>query len=113
MVVANTGVTDRMCPDRLAFVSYHPKDNLNVCMGNKTLPSVLSKGMAVILLNDKHIIVRNIFHVPALHTPLYSLHNHLTHHDCGFFGDDCLGGLFVYLPVFVLLVHSTTEHHLC
>ena len=103
LAVADTGATDHMCPERSAFISYHPvpRNTLNVRMGNKTLAPVLGKGAAIISLNGKLVLVRNVIHVSTLRTPLYSLHKHLTQRGCGFLGDDSLGGLFVYFPTFV------------
>ena len=81
-------------------------------MGNKTLAPVLGTGTAVISLNGKKVLVRNVLHVPTLRTPLYSLRKHLTQRGCGFIGDDSLGGLFVYFPTFVLAVDTTKDCHL-
>ena len=93
LAVADTGATDHMCPEHSAFISYHPvpRNTRNVCMGDKTLAPVLGKGTAIILLNDKMVLVCNVLHVPTLRTPLYSLCKHLTQCGCGFLGDDSLG----------------------
>ena len=70
LAVADTGATGHMCPERLAFISYHSVTNVNVCMGNKTLAPVLSKSTAVISLNGKFVLVHNVLNVPTLCTPL-------------------------------------------
>ena len=88
---------------------HHPVNNVNVCRGSKTLAPVLGKGMAVISLNDKLVLVCNVLHIPTLCTPLYSLRKHLTQRGCGFLGDDSLGGLFVYFLIFVLADDSKKD----
>ena len=93
LAIADTGATDHMCPERSAFISYHPvpRTMLNVCMGDKTLAPVLGKGTAIISLNGKMVIIRNVLHVSTLRTPLYSLCKHLTQRGCGFLGNGSLG----------------------
>ena len=78
LAMADTGATNHMCPERSAFIPYHSTTNINVFMGNKTLAPVHGKRTAVISLNGKLVLVRNVLHAHTLHTPLYSLHNHLT-----------------------------------
>ena len=100
LAVADTGATGHMCPERFAFVLYHPVTNYNVCMGSKNPSST------VISLNGKLVLVRNILHVPTLCTHLYSIRKHLTQLGCGFLGDDSLRGLFAYFQTFVLAVNT-------
>ena len=114
LAIADTGATNHMCLERSAFISYHPvpQNTLNVRMGNKTLAPVLGKGTAIISLNGKLVLVRNVLHVPTLRTPLYSLRKHPTQRGYSFLGNDSLGGLFVYFPSFVLAVDTTKDCHL-
>ncbi len=51
LVVADTGATDHMVPDRSAFISYKAVHNLRVRMGNNSYAPVLGRGTAVISLN--------------------------------------------------------------
>ena len=80
LAVTNTGATNYMYPERSASISYHPnpRNTLNVRMGGKTLAPILVKVTAIISLNGKMVLVRNVLHVPTLCTPLYSLRRHLT-----------------------------------
>jgi len=77
LVVADTGATDHMVPDRSAFISYKAIQNLRVRMGNNFFAPVLGRGTAIILLNGQRILIRHVLHVPALRVPLYSLRAHL------------------------------------
>ncbi len=55
LLVADTGVTDHMIPNKSAFISYQPVTGLCVRMGNNSFSPILGTGSAVIALN------RNIF----------------------------------------------------
>ena len=86
LVVADTGATDHMVPDRSAFISYKAIRNLRVRMGNNSFAPVLGRGTAIISLNGQRILIRHVLHVPALRVPLYSLRAHLRQRGCGFCG---------------------------
>jgi hypothetical protein len=103
LVIADTGTTDHMLPDILAFISYKRVHDLSVHMGNNSFVPVLGRGTAVFSLNGKQVLVCNVLHVPGLAVPLYSLRAHLQQRGCGFLGafDD---GFHVYFPSFVLSV---------
>jgi hypothetical protein len=109
--VADTGATDHMFPDKLAFISYTSIPNLQVWMGNNSFLPVLGRGNAIISLNGQRILVRNALHVPGLAVPLYSLRAHLKQHGCGFLGT-FEAGMLVYFPQFVLSVDTSSNCHL-
>ncbi len=111
LVVADTGATDRMVPDCLAFISYKAIGNLRVCMGNNTFAPVLGWGTAIILLNVQRILTRHVLHVLVLRVLLYSLRAHLRQQGCGFVGSHDMG-MHVYFPGFVLNVDTSTDCHL-
>ena len=112
VAMADMGTTNHMCLDKTAFILYHRVIKLNVCMGNKTLALILSKGKTVFSFNGKLALVHNVLRVHALHNPLYSLYKHLSQQGCGFIEDESLRRLFVYFPSFTLLVTTTIDCHL-
>jgi hypothetical protein len=103
LLVANTGATDHMLPDKLAFISYHPAANHHVHMGNNSFAPILGTGSAVITINKKRILIQDCLHVPALCNPLYSLCAHHHQHGCGFLGMYNLG-IFIFFPTFIFFV---------
>jgi hypothetical protein len=111
LIVADTGATDHMHPDRLAFISYKSVRSLRVRMGNNSYASVLGKGTAIVSLNGKHLLIRNVLHVPALRIPLYSLWAYLRQRGCGFVGSFDTG-MHVYFLGVVLSVDMSTDCHL-
>ncbi len=56
LVVADTGATNHMLLDRLAFISYKLVQNLHVCMGNNSYAPTLGQGTAIISLNSLGVI---------------------------------------------------------
>jgi hypothetical protein len=66
LVVADTGATDHMLPDRSAFISYKSVWHLCVWMGNNSYAWVLGQGTAIVFLNGQHFQIWNVLHVPAL-----------------------------------------------
>jgi hypothetical protein len=110
-MVANSGATNHMFPDKLAFISYKLVSNLRVRMGKNSYLPVLGRGLAIISLNGQCILVRNALHVPGLIVSLYSLRAHFTQPGCGFIGASGVG-ILVYFPTFILLVGTSKDCHL-
>ena len=111
LVVANTGATDHMVPDRGAFISYKSVQGLRVRMGNNSFAPVLGRGTAIISLNGQRLLIRHVLHVPGLRVPLYSLRAHLCQSGCGFLGS-YETGMHVYFPGVVLTVDTSSDCHL-
>jgi hypothetical protein len=73
LVVADTGATDHMLPEKSAFISYYPVTGQRVHMGNNSFAPIAGYGTAITSLNEKKILIRNCLHVPDLRNPLCSL----------------------------------------
>ena len=111
LLVADTGATDHMFPDKSAFISYRPVSGRRVRMGNNSFAPILGFGSAVIAINGKLILIRECLHVPALRNPLYSLRAHQRQHGCGFIGMQGLG-MYVFFLSFIVEVDTATDCHL-
>jgi hypothetical protein len=70
LLVADTGATNHMFPDKRAFISYYPVSGRHVRMGYNSFSPILGHGKAVISLNGKKILIRDCLHVPDLRNPL-------------------------------------------
>ena len=101
LLVADSGATNHMLPDKSAFISYHPVSGRRVRMGNNSFAPILGHGTAVISLNGKKIFIRDCLHVPDLRNPLYSLRAHQRQRGCGFIGMYGLG-MHVFFPNFIM-----------
>ena len=111
LVVADTGATDYMLPDKSAFISYYPVTGQRVSMSNNSFATIAGYSTAIISLNGKKILIHNCLHVPNLRNPLYSLHAHQRQRGCGFIGMFGLG-MHVFFPTFILEVDTATDCHL-
>ena len=69
LLVADTGATDHMLPDKSAFISYRPVTGCRVRMGNNSFAPILGSGLAVISVNGRQILIWNCLHIPALRNP--------------------------------------------
>jgi hypothetical protein len=111
LVVADTGATDHMLPDKSTFISYHTVTGRRVHMGNNSFAPIAGHGMAIVSLNGKKILIRDCLHIPDLRHPLYSLRAHQCQCGCGFIGMFGLG-MHVFFPSFILEVDTATDCHL-
>jgi len=111
LLVADSGATDHMLPDKTAFISYYPVSGRRVRMGNNSFAPILGHGTAIISLNGKKILIRDCLHVPDLRNPLYSLRAHQRQRGCGFIGMYGLG-MHVFFPTFIIEVDTATDCHL-
>jgi len=111
LLVADSGATDHMLPDKSAFISYYPISGRRVRMGNNSFAPILGHGTAVISLNGKKILIRDCLHVPDLRNPLYSLRAHQRQKGCGFIGM-CGLGMHVFFPTLIMEVDTATDCHL-
>ncbi len=111
LLVADTGATDHMLPDKSAFISYRPVVYRWVRMGDNSFAPILGTGFVVIAVNGKCILIQDCLHVPALRNPLYSVHAHQWQHGCSFLGMHNLG-IYVFFPTLIVKVDTATDCHL-
>ena len=76
LLVANTGATNHMLPDKAALISYYPVSGCCFQMGNNSFASIAGHGLTIISLNGKKILIHDCLHVPDLRNPLCSLRAH-------------------------------------
>ena len=57
LLIADSGATDHMLPEKSAFISYYPVLGRRVRMGNNLFAPILGHGTAVISLNGKKILI--------------------------------------------------------
>ena len=111
LVVAHTGATNHMLPDKSAFISYHTIMGRRVCMGNNSFAPIVGHSTAIVSLNGKKILIRDCLHVPNLCHPLYSLQAHQRQRGCRFIGMFGLG-MHIFFPLFILEMDTATDCHL-
>jgi hypothetical protein len=100
-----------MLLDKTAFILHKAISNLKVCIGNNSFIPVLGCSTTIFSLNGQRVLILNVFHIPGLVVPLYSLHAHLTQRGCAFYRM-YKAGMLVCLPTFVLTVDMLSDCHL-
>ncbi len=104
LLIADSGATNHMIPDKSAFISYYP---------------VLGHGFAwAMILSCQSLVMAlpwswfaNCLHICDLRNPLYSLQVHQHQQGCGLIG--MFGfGMFVFFPTFILKADTATDCHL-
>ena len=108
--IADSGATHHMFPDYSVFISYRCLMNKFVRLADKTLSPIHGVGMVKVLLNNKVITLRDVYHVLSLRAPLYSLRQHRRLPGCGFIGVN--DGFNVYFPTFTLHVDDYVDAYL-
>ncbi len=111
LVVADTGATDHMLPDKSAFVSYTLVAGHRIRMGNNLFALIAGKGSAIILLNNKKILIQDCLHVLDLRNPHYSLRAHQRQRGCSHIGMHGIG-MHVFFPTYIIEVDTATDCHL-
>jgi hypothetical protein len=84
LLIADTGATNHMIPDKSAFISFYPLSGCQVCMSNNSFAPILGHGSAIISHNGKMILICHCLHVPDLCNPVYSFQAHQGQHGCGY-----------------------------
>ncbi len=110
LLVADTGATNHMIPDKSAFISYYPVSGCQIYMSNSSFATILGHGSAIISLNGKMILIRHCLHVQDLCNPLYSLQAYKRQQGCGYIRMYGLG-MYVFFPMFILEVDIATNCH--
>jgi hypothetical protein len=111
LLVADTGATNHMIPNKSAFISYYSIKGRCVQMGNNSFAPILGHGLAIISINGKEVLICNCLHVPDLCNPLYILRAHQHQRGCSFIGMYGLG-MYVFFSTFILEVDTATDCHL-
>ncbi len=57
LIVADTGATNHMLPVKLVFISYYPISGQHARMGDNSFALILGHSTAIILLNNKKILI--------------------------------------------------------
>lgn len=109
-VAADSGATHHLWPDYSAFVSYKNVFNKSVSLADKSTAPIMGIGDVAVSLNSKKILIRNVYHVPTLKAPLYSLGTHRRLPGCGFVGTN--DSFQIMFPKFSLTVHDGADSYL-
>ena len=83
--------------------------NKYVILADNTKIPISGKGVIAIKMGGKKIIIRDVYHVPALRLPLFSLRLHRRVPGCGYHSDN--DGVFIFFPAFILAVDNEVDNY--
>lgn len=110
VAIADSGATHHLWPDLSAFMSYQKVSNKIVSLADKSTAPILGIGDIAVSLGGRKLVIRDVYHVPSLGAPLFSLRAHRRVPGCGFVGDnDCFQICF---PSFALKVHDDVDSYI-
>jgi len=106
-IIADSGATSHMFPDRSMFRSYCPTPGSYVILANKQRVSNPGCGDVHLKMGQHTVILTNVLHVPSLRMPLYSIRAHRRSLGCSFLADN--NGMYLSFPDFFLPVDDRQD----
>ncbi len=106
-LIVDSGCTRHMFPFKEAFISYKPTPHSYVILADKSKVACLGFGTASFMLQNKHIILHDVLHVPKLRSPLLSVRCFRRLNGCSFLADN--SGSFLTFPKFILSVDDSSD----
>lgn len=106
---ANSGATDVMLPDYLAFLSYVSCKDWWVTLGDNSRLRIAGTGTAKLSLNGKVIILHDMLHVPELQNPLDSLRKYKAIPGCRTFSYFGVGS-YIMFSRFTLCINDSVDN---
>ena len=76
VAILDSGATHHLWPFYKAFINYHRVYNQFVTLADNSQIRIAGRGTIAIEMGGKQIIIRDVYHVPDLRLPLFSLRVH-------------------------------------
>ena len=108
--VADTGATHDLHNRLEDFRSFKRLYNQFVQLPNKAQLPILGVGDIVVDLGGRRVLLRNVYYVPGLRIPLFSLRVHRRRPGCGHHADN--DGFFITFPTFDVDVRDNTDSYI-
>lgn len=113
LAVTDTGTTEHIIPERLAFISYRKFTKSRASLGNISYIQILGEGTSIISLTGKTVMVRNALYL--LGDALSSLQPACSYKATRMWvswQQETGGEVCVYLPNFCLKADTPWEYHI-
>ena len=102
VAILDSGATHHLWPTYGAFINYHRVFNQHVTLADNSEVRIAGRGTIAIEMGGKKIVIRDVYHVPDLRLPLFSLRVHRRVPGCGYHSDN--DGVCCFFPTFQLEV---------
>ena len=106
-VIADSGATSHMFPDRNMFISYKTTPGSYVILANKQKVSNPGRADVRLRFGKYTVVLTDVLHVPSLHLLLYSIRVHRRSLGCSFIANN--KGIYLSFPSFVLTVDDSKD----
>ena len=107
MAILDCGATHHLWPYYKAFISYNHVYNQYVTLSENSKIIISGKGTIAIEIGGKKMIIRDVYHVPDLRPPLFSLRVHHRVTGCGYHSNN--NGVFCFFPMFHMAVDDAVD----
>ena len=106
-MVMDTGATHCLHNKRGDFCTFRPLVGKHVTMPDESRIPITGIGDVIIEIQGRLIYLRNVYFVPSLRVPLYSLRIHRRLPNCGHFADN--SGFYIKFPTFNIEVDDEID----
>ena len=98
VAILDSGATHHLWPFYQAFINYRRVHNQHVTLADNSKVRIAGKGTITVKIGGKKVGIRNVYHVPDLCLPLFSLRVHRRVPGCGYHSDNDGMCFFFLLP---------------
>ena len=109
VAILDSGATHHLWHSHEAFISYHRVYNQYVPLADNSKTPIARKGVIAINVGGKNVIICDVYHVPALRLPPFSLRIHRRIPGCGYHSDN--KGVLIFFPSFSLEVDDEVDNY--
>ena len=76
VAILNSGATHHLWPFYQAFINYRRVHDQHVTLTDNSAVCIAGKGTIAVEMGGKKVVICDVYHVPDLHLPLFSLRVH-------------------------------------
>ena len=88
VAILDSGATQHLWPFYQAFINYCRVHNQHITLANNSKVSITGKCTIAVEMGGKMVVIRDVYHVPHLRLPLFSLRVHRRVPGCGYYSDN-------------------------
>ena len=88
VAILDSGATQHLWPFYQAFINYCRVHNQHITLANNSKVSITGKCTIAVEMGGKKVVIRDVWHVPDLRLPLFSLRVHRRVPGCGYHSDN-------------------------
>ena len=107
VAILDSGAIHHLWTYYKAFIPYNHVYNQYVTLTDNSKIQIYGKGTIAIEMGRKKMIIRNVYHVPDLRLPLFSLGVHLCVPGCGYHSNN--NGVFCFLSTFHMALYDAVD----